>query len=415
MESSKASLRRRIVTSAAAAAAAALALTACAGGGSSSGSTGSGSDQPIIIGGSLGLTGTYSGPSAGYKLAYDYWVDQTNAAGGLLGRPVKLDIYDDGSNATTAQQLYQRLINEDHADLLLAPYATAVGASIVPITERAGRLVMDPGFFSKELHSSSKLLVSSWPYQDTEIAFPFLDYLGELPAGQKPSTLAVVAAQNPFTLVGLNGYDGKDGVLNKAKELGINVVFNQEYDQSATDLTGLIQQAQASGAQAFIALALPNDASLIAKTVNQVGWNPDYYCSCGSQVTTLPNWPDNGPGANNVFSTTTAWPSQGYPGLQELADYFAAHGSPNLPAYGAVAYAALQILGDAVTATGSLDDQTLHDYIIGHQFDTVLGPVSYNTDGTISFAALLVQFQGDSNQVIWPAKYATAQARTPLR
>src|SRR5687767_15832855 len=32
------------------------------------------SDEPIVIGGTLGLTGTYAGPSAGYKIAYDYWL-----------------------------------------------------------------------------------------------------------------------------------------------------------------------------------------------------------------------------------------------------------------------------------------------------------------------------------------------------
>lgn len=65
------------------------------------------SGDPIVIGGSLGLTGMYSGPSAGYKVAYEYAVDEMNKNGGLLGRPVELKLYDDESNATTAQQLYQ--------------------------------------------------------------------------------------------------------------------------------------------------------------------------------------------------------------------------------------------------------------------------------------------------------------------
>ena len=79
-------------------------------------------DGPILIGGTLGLTGAFAGPSADYKLAYDLWLERVNAEGGLLGRPVEMIVYDDESTPATAQALYQRLINEDGVDLILAPY-----------------------------------------------------------------------------------------------------------------------------------------------------------------------------------------------------------------------------------------------------------------------------------------------------
>ncbi len=91
-----------------------------------------------MVGGTLGLTGQYSGPSAAYKATYEFWANQVNQQGGLLGRKVELRIYDDESNPTTAQQLFQRLINQDQANLLLAPYTTAGGGAVVPLTERAG-------------------------------------------------------------------------------------------------------------------------------------------------------------------------------------------------------------------------------------------------------------------------------------
>src|SRR5579875_3030371 len=75
--------------------------------------------QPIVIGGTLGLTGAYAGPSADYKATYDYWLQQVNSHGGLLGHPVKMIIYDDESNPATAQSLYQRLIHQDKVNLLL--------------------------------------------------------------------------------------------------------------------------------------------------------------------------------------------------------------------------------------------------------------------------------------------------------
>jgi branched-chain amino acid transport system substrate-binding protein len=381
-----------------------------------SGGDAASSDEPIVIGGTLGLTGNFSGPSAGYKIAYDYWLEQINEDGGLLGRPVEMIIYDDESNPTTAQQLFQTLINEDEVDLLLAPYTTAVGGAVVPITERAGKILWDAGFVSKELHQNSELLVSSWPYQEPEYPRPFFEFLNTLPDDQKPETLAVVTAQNPFTLVARDGFEGEGGVLAYAEEAGIEVVYNEEYAQTSTDLSGLIQGAKASGAEAFVALSLPNDGALIAQTVNQVDYRPLAYCQCGSQVTTLPNWPDLGEAGVNVFATTTAWPTQDNEGLQELADHFAAEaGVDVLPAYGAGAYTILQVLQQSVEGTETLDQQELRQYIAENEFQTAIGDITYNEDGTIEFGALLLQYQEGGNQVIWPEDVATGEAVLPLR
>jgi branched-chain amino acid transport system substrate-binding protein len=379
--------------------------------GDSTGDAAAPSGDPIVIGGSLGLTGMYSGPSAGYKIAYEYAVDEMNKNGGLLGRPVELKLYDDESNATTAQQLYQTLINDDKVDLLLAPYTTAVGGAVVPITERAGKILFDAGFFSKKLHSTSKLLVSGWTYQEPEASKPFFEYLKTLPEDQRPTKLAIATEQNPFTIADRDGFNGQDGVLNYAKEAGMTVVSNEEYDGTATDLTGVVQHAKAAGADVFVSLGLPNGSSLMAKTVNQEGFTPKFYCQCGSQVTTLPNWPDLGDAALGVFSTTTAWPTQKNPGLADLYEHMkSATGADVLPAYAAVGYAMTQVMKQAIDGAQTLDQQKLREYIGSHSFDTAVGTLTYNPDGTVKFGALLLQYQAGGNQVIWPESEATGKA-----
>jgi branched-chain amino acid transport system substrate-binding protein len=374
-------------------------------------------DGPIVIGGTLGLTGVFSGPSAGYELAYEFWLDQVNSTGGIDGRQVELILYDDESTPTVAQQLYQRLINEDGVDLLLAPYTTAVGGAVVPIAERAGVLMVNPGFVGKEIHQTADLLVSTWPYQDVEYSLGMFKYLDALPASEMPKSVAIVTAQNPFTLAALEGFDGSGGAVNYAEERGIEVVVNEQYDPTATDLSSLIETVKASGADMLIALSLPNDAALIAKTVNESGFNPDYYCSCGSQVTSLPNWPDLGDAGINVFANSTAFPTQGYPGLKEVSDYLEEKtGVAGAPAYSAVAYAAGQVIQQAIEGAGTLDSQTLREYIGNNTFSTAAGDLVYNADGTIDFRQVLLQFQADGgNQLIWPVEEASATAITPLR
>ena len=74
-------------------------------------------NKPIVIGGTLGLTGMFSDPAADYKAVYDRWLEQVNKKGGLLGRQVKMVIYNDEATPTVAQQLYNRLLDQDNADL----------------------------------------------------------------------------------------------------------------------------------------------------------------------------------------------------------------------------------------------------------------------------------------------------------
>ncbi len=401
-------LRRRVTAVAAAVGLVALTLAGCAGDDEGS------SDDPIVIGGTLGLTGIYSGPSAGYKVAYDYWVEQVNAAGGIMGRPVELIIYDDESNPTVAQQLFQQLINEDDADILLAPYTTAVGGAVLPITERAGKLMVNAGFVGKELYQDSELMVSTFNYQEVEYPKPLFEYIATLPEEQKPKTLAVLTAQNPFTLVARDGVGGEGGVLDLAADQGIEVVVNEEYDQAATDLSSLVQRVSQSDADMLVALSLPNDGSLIARTVNQSTYSPDIYCQCGSQVTTLPNWPDLEAAALNVFATTTAWPTQDNAGLADLTEeMFDKLGVDVLPAYGAAGYAAGQVIQQAIEGTESLDPEVLRDYILDNTFETAVGDITYNDDGTVAFGALLLQYQDGGNQVIWPAEVASGEAVIP--
>jgi branched-chain amino acid transport system substrate-binding protein len=50
------------------------------------------------------------------------------------------------------------------------------------------------------------------------------------------------------------------------------------------------------------------------------------------------------------------------------------------------AYSELQILGDAVEATKSLDDAVLADYMHSHSFRTVVGDIAFGSDGEWSEA-----------------------------
>ena len=108
------------------------ALAACSSSSSSSSTgtsatgsaSGSSSSAPITIGASLSLTGDFSADGTAFQKGYELWVKDVNAAGGLMGRQVKLTVLDDKSDPNQVVTNYQTLINTDHVDLTFGPFSS---------------------------------------------------------------------------------------------------------------------------------------------------------------------------------------------------------------------------------------------------------------------------------------------------
>jgi hypothetical protein len=91
------------------------------------------SGQPITIGFSMALTGSLAVNGKSGLLAMQIWAENQNAKGGLLGRPVKLDFYDDQTNPSLVPQIYTKLLDVDKVDLVISGYGTNVAAPAMPV------------------------------------------------------------------------------------------------------------------------------------------------------------------------------------------------------------------------------------------------------------------------------------------
>ena len=82
------------------------------------------SGQPITIGFGMALTGPLAANGKQTLLGMKIWEEETNAKGGLLGRPVKLVFYDDQSNPSTVPGIYTKLLDVYKVNLVVSGYAT---------------------------------------------------------------------------------------------------------------------------------------------------------------------------------------------------------------------------------------------------------------------------------------------------
>src|ERR1700756_5646080 len=143
------------------------------------------SGQPVTIGFSMALTGPLAANGKQTLLGMKIWEEETNAKGGLIGRPVKLVYYDDQSNPSTVPGIYTKLLDVDKVDLVVSGYATNMVAPAMPIVMQKG-----------------KTFVSLFAL-DVNAEFKYPKYFSVLPSGPTPKAsftdgfFATAAAQNP--------------------------------------------------------------------------------------------------------------------------------------------------------------------------------------------------------------------------
>lgn len=371
------------------------------------------SGDPIRIGGSLGLTGAFAGPSDHYRTYYEESTADLNERGGLLGRPVELIIYDDESTQATAQSLYERLINEDDVDILLAPYTTFIGGAVVPIARDSGRVMVNAGFVGEEISRQYDRLFYTWSFQEPTYTRPFFEWLGSLPEGERPQRMALLVAQNPFTIVERDGFEGEDGVLNYAEELGIEIVVNEEYPTDISDPSPLMQRAMDEEADLLVVLGLPQDSILMARTAAEVGFEPAAYCTCGSTMNAFPAWTELGEAGNYVFGNAPAWTSDPYPGMDQAIAISEELGLDPMPPYAPMSIAAFQVIEQAVEGAGSVDPQELADYMYANTFPTAAGELDFSEFGIPAYHGSLIQYIDGEVLKVWPEDEATADAVYP--
>src|SRR5215472_15057271 len=86
--------------------------------------------EPIKIGFGMGLTGGLAASGKAAVLGMKIWEDETNARGGLLGRPVKLIYYDDQSNPATVPGIFTKLLDIDKVDLVCGDYGNLLAPAM---------------------------------------------------------------------------------------------------------------------------------------------------------------------------------------------------------------------------------------------------------------------------------------------
>src|SRR5258706_15374393 len=91
--------------------------------------------QPIVVGAALPQSGILADLASDMRKALLLWQEEVNAAGGLLGRRVELQLPDDHSESINAGKLYEQLI-QSKVDFLIGPFGSAATPGAAAGAER---------------------------------------------------------------------------------------------------------------------------------------------------------------------------------------------------------------------------------------------------------------------------------------
>jgi branched-chain amino acid transport system substrate-binding protein len=352
---------------------------------------------PITIGFSMELSGPLAVVGRTGLLAMQIWAHDVNNKGGLLGRPVKLVVYDDQSNPALVPGIYTKLIDIDKVDLLVSSYGTNLVVPAMPVVIQHDRLFF--GLFALAANSRfhypryfSMLNLGPDPQKTVSEGY-FALAMAQRP---KPKSLAIVAADAEFSR------KAADGARANAEAAGLQIVYDRTYPPSTVDYTPIVRAVAATRPDIVYVASYPPDTVGLLHAVHEVGLDTKMLGGAFIGLATAALKTQLGPQMNGIVDVEL-WepvPTMMFPGIMDFIKKYQAQAAAAgvdplgyfLPPF---AYAELQILGQAVAATNSLDQDKLARYMHGHAFHTIVGDIAFGRDGEWTEARpIWVQYHG---------------------
>ncbi|MBI3433512.1 MAG: amino acid ABC transporter substrate-binding protein [Proteobacteria bacterium] len=355
------------------------------------------SGEPVKIGFSMALTGPLSPNGKQALLGMKIWEEETNAKGGLLGRPVKLIFYDDKSSPSEVPSIYTKLLDVDKVDLVLGPYATNIIAPAMPVVMQKGKAFISlfgldvnhvfnyPKYFS---------MLPTGPSTKPSFTEGFFDVA--IAQNPRPQTAALVAADAEFSR------NACDGARENAKRHKFRVVYDRTYPPSTADFAPIVRAIQATNPDILVVCSYPLDSVLMVKAINEIGFKPKMLggAMVGLQATVFKN--QLGPLLNGIVNYETWVPDAKltFDGTDAFFKKYqsraAAEGVDPLGYYlGGWGYAYIQVLGQAVNGAKTLNDDKIADYLSKNTFKTIMGNVKFGKGGEWAEGRMLqVQYHG---------------------
>ncbi|MDH4191142.1 MAG: ABC transporter substrate-binding protein [Betaproteobacteria bacterium] len=359
--------------------------------------------QPFVIAGAIAQSGLLEKSAAGYRRGLLLWQDEINAAGGAKGRHVELRLEDDHSDATETRRIYERLAAQPGVDLLVGPFGSAAQIGAAAMAGRARRVLINATAAASAVqrHGGAYVVQVAAPFSSYGTAA--LDLLRE-----EGLRRVLILARGD-----LASQEAAAGLRRQAIAQGLDVPQIEAFSAGARDFASQVALAKSLDTEAWVAFGKAYDAAEMVKTFKRLDYAPYLFIAQGA--------------ADPAFVQRVGQDAEWAIGISPYEPRAATHGNPDfvrayasrwddVPDLGAAqGYAAGKLIEQAVRDARSLDSEVLRASFVRLRSETPLGSHIPDAAGGAHAAAqpLLVQIVKGRSEIIWPARYATAQRTLP--
>jgi len=368
-----------------------------------------------------------SGPSASVgvqgKDVREMAVEEINNAGGIKslgGAKIEMVYVDSKSDPTVGVTEAERLINSEKVHLLTGCWNSAVTYPTTQVAERYGIPFIVPVSVRDTITERGFKYVFRIAAKDswwTRDQFRFLKDMEE-EFNVKIKTLAFVYENGDW------GTGFAAGWKKLAKEFGYEVVLDEPYPSTASDLSPVVMKMKKANADVVMLVSNAADAILLTNTMAELKVSPKAVIASGGGHAD-PKYLDNcKKNADYVFDEVEWETDLGKPGVKEINAKFKKKYGYNLAGESVDAYASMYVIADALERAASLNPKKIRDALAETKLDS--GPamiVSYDSiefdkDGQNRNAGIVIvqirEMNGKMDRVtVWP-KNARRAGYTPV-
>ncbi len=329
----------------------------------------------------IALAGPATGPVAQYgdmqKIGVMAAIDDINKAGGVNGMMLEGVIYDDACDPKQAVAVANKIVNDGITQV--------VGHLCSSSTEPASDVYEEEGVLMITAASTSPSITEKG-YQMIFRTIGLDSLQGSMAAQYilnkaKPARVAIIHDKQQY------GEGLATVVRDRLAENGVKAVMFEGVTPGDKDFSALVAKLKKENVDFVYYGGYHPELGLILRQSAEKGFNAQFMGPEGIDNSDLGKIA--GDAAEGVLATAPKSFDKNPVNEARVAAIKAKGEDPTGP-FVFTAYAAVEVMTDAMEATKSTDSEALADYIRSHEFETAIGKVKYDEKGDLTESTFLV-------------------------
>lgn len=370
----------------------------------------------ITLGIAVSLSGRYALLGRQVLEGLECYVRDVNAAGGMLLKsegtrlPVTLIVEDDESNEGKIRNLIEKLVRQDHVDLLMGPYGSGLTLAAAEMADAFQYVLWNHSGSSDEIFECNLSSVVGLLTPASLYLCAILDLIKTLDPTAK--RVALFSAKTGFAA------DMAAGALAWIQREGYALTLHHTYTSGLEDFRPLLGQVKDDPPDVFLSVGRVEDDILLGRQLREL---KPRIKAAGLVVAAISRFKAALREQADGFFAPSQWePQVRYPvdygpsEVEFLTHYLKSATVPiDYPA--AQGYAAGVVAQRCVEEVGSFDQKALREAAGRLRFTTFYGP--YATDAKTgrqtAHPLLVTQWQKGRKEIVWPREVAEAEPLYP--